>query len=209
MEEEGRQDLKLIVKSDVIGTGDAVIEALGRLPSDKIRLDVIHVGVGAVSESDVLLASASDAIIVGFRVQVNAAVNALAKRENVEIRLFSVIYELIEQIREAMEGMIEPEIREESLGQAEILQVFNISKTGKICGCAVGKGMIRSGAKARGFRDDDLIFNGGIVSLRRFQDDVKEVRMGLECGIKLDNFSDFEVGDVIDVYEYKEVAVKL
>jgi translation initiation factor IF-2 len=136
-------------------------------------------------------------------------VNALAKQEGVQVRLYSVIYELIDEVRNAMVGMVDPEFRESPLGQAKILQVFTLSKTGKICGCGVSKGVVRVGANARVLRGKELIYNGSILSLRRFQDDVKEVRQGLECGIRLDNFTDFEVDDIVEVYEYVETPVSL
>ncbi len=209
IEEESRKELKVIVKTDVQGTGEAVSDILKKLESPKIRLEIIHNGVGSISENDVLLASASDAVIVGFHVRVNPGVNAVAKKEGVDIRLYSIIYELAEQIKDAMVGMLEPELREEPLGKAEIIQIFTMSKGGKICGCSVSKGIVRASAKARVYRGDELIYNGVIQSLRRFQDDVKEVRQGFECGIRLDHFNDFETGDIIDVYEYREMAATL
>ena len=209
IEEEARKELKIIVKTDAQGTGEAVVEILKNLKSQKIKVDIIHSGVGAISENDVLLASASDAIIVGFHVRVNPGVNALAQKRGVDIRLYSVIYELAEQIKDAMTGMLDPELREESLGRSEILKVFTPSRGSKICGCSVVKGSVRVGAKARVYRGDELIYNGTIQSLRRFEEDVKTVRQGFECGIRLDHFEDFEEGDWIEVYEYKEVAATL
>lgn len=208
IEEEARNDLNVIIKTDVQGTTEAVIESLRKIESDKIRVEVIHSGVGSITENDVLLASASDAIIIGFHVRVNTGVNKLAKEEGVEIRLYSIIYELIEQVKEAMLGMLAPDVREVPVGKAEIVKIFNLTK-GKVCGCMAKEGKIRVGAHARVYREDDVIYNGVISSLRRFQDDVREVDSGLECGIRLDNFIDFEPGDVIDVYDYKEEAAKL
>jgi translation initiation factor IF-2 len=170
---------------------------------------VVLSGVGAITENDVLLAAASSAMIIGFHVRVNPGVNALAEREGVTIKLFSVIYELVEQIHDALEGMLDPVVREEDLGRAEILQMFNLSRQGRICGCNVTKGMVRVGAHARVHRNNELIYNGTISSLRRFQDDVKEVRQGFECGIRLDNFTEFNVDDQIEVYEYKESRATL
>jgi translation initiation factor IF-2 len=205
IEEESRKDLKVIVKADVQGSCEAVVQALQKLESPKIRVDVVHAGVGAICESDITLANASGALVVGFHVRVNPGVNKLASREEVEIRLYSIIYELTEQIKEAMVGMLDPELREQNLGSAEILQVFQMSKSKtKICGCMVRNGIMRVGAKARVWRDEELIYNGSISSLRRFKDDVKEVRQGFECGIRLDNFNDFDVGDRVEVYDYKE-----
>ena len=205
IEEESRKDLKVIVKADVQGSCEAVVQALQKLESPKIRVDVVRSGVGAICDSDITLASASGALVVGFHVRVNPGVNKLAAREEVEIRLYSIIYELTEQIKEAMIGMLDPELREENLGGAEILQVFALSKSkNKICGCMVRSGIMRVGANARVWRDEELIYNGSITSLRRFKDDVKDVRQGFECGIRLDNFNDFDVGDRVEVYEYKE-----
>ena len=152
-------------------------------------------------ESDILLAASSNAIVVGFHVRVNPGVNELSKKENVEIRLYSIIYELLEDIKDAMTGRLEPDRREKELGSAHILKIFELSKGPKICGCMVDKGIVKVGSKSRVFRKGELIFNGEVRSLRRFQDDVKEVRQGMECGIKLDNFMDFDVGDVIQFYE--------
>ncbi|MCJ8328783.1 MAG: translation initiation factor IF-2 [Lentisphaeria bacterium] len=208
MEEGSRKELKVIVKSDVHGTLEAVKDSLSKIESEKINLNIIHSGVGGITDNDVMLASASDAIIVGFHVRVNAGVNNVAKREEVEIRLYSVIYELIAQMKESMLGKLDPELRESVLGKAEILQIFKLS-AGKICGSKVQQGFMQVGAKARVYRDNDVIYNGDLASLRRYQDDVKEVREGDECGILLDNFKDFEIGDVIEVYEHHELEVTL
>ena len=158
-------------------------------------------GVGAITENDVTLAAASDAIVVGFHVRVNPGVNDLAEKSKVEIRLYSIIYELLEDITDALTGRLEPEKREKELGKAKILQIFELNKGPKVCGCLVEDGLVKVGSKARVFRNNQLIYNGEVASLRRFQDDVKEVRAGLECGIRLDNFVDFIEGDVIDLYE--------
>jgi translation initiation factor IF-2 len=200
MNESSRNNLKIIIKSDVKGSGEAIIDSLEKLPSEKINVDVVLAGVGAITENDVMLAAASNAIIIGFHVRVNPGVNTLAKKENVEIRLYSVIYELIEDITDALTGRLAPEKREKELGSAKILQIFAVSKGPKVCGCMVEKGLVRVGSKARVYRDGELIFNGAVNSLRRFQDDVKEVRQGLECGIRLDNF-DFAEGDLIEFYD--------
>ncbi|MCF6176183.1 MAG: translation initiation factor IF-2 [Victivallaceae bacterium] len=194
-------NLKLIIKSDVRGSGEAIADSLNKLPSDKIKIDVVMSGVGAITDNDVMLAAASDALIVGFHVRVNPGVNAIAKRSNVEIRLYSIIYELIEEIKDALTGLLAPVKREKDLGTAKILQIFAMRKGPKICGCMVDKGSIKVGAKARVIRNKELIFNGEINSLRRFTDDVKEVKAGLECGIRLDNFMDFVEGDIISVYD--------
>ena len=201
MENGKRNTLKVVVKTDVCGSSEAIVESLKKLPSEKISVEVLHAGVGAITESDVQLAASSNAIVIGFHVRVNPGVNDLAKKENVEIRLYSIIYELLEDIKDAMAGRLEPDKREKELGVAHILKIFELSRGPKICGCMVDKGVVKVGSKSRVFRKGELIFNGEERSLRRFQDDVKEVRQGMECGIKLDNFLDFDVGDVIQFYE--------
>lgn len=196
-----RNDLKVIVKADVRGSVEAINESLKKISGDKISVDVIHSGVGAITENDVLLAASAGAIVVGFHVRVNPGVNDLAKKEKVELRLYSIIYELLEDIEDALTGRLEPEKREKDLATVRILKIFALSKGPKICGCIVEKGVAKVGAKARVYRGNELIFNGEVRSLRHFQDDVKEVRQGLECGIRLDNFADFTEGDLIQLYE--------
>ena len=205
------QELRLpvIVKADVKGSVEAISEALSQFPSEKISIEIIHSAVGALTENDVLLAAASGAILVGFHVRVNPGVNKLAEKENVEIRLYSVIYELLEDIEEALTGRLAPEEREKELAWAKILQIFEVSKGPNIIGCIVEKGTVKVGAKARVHRDNELIFNGSVASLRRFKDDVKEVKAGLECGIRLDNFADFQEGDKIQIYEVELKKAKL
>jgi translation initiation factor IF-2 len=209
MAEEERDELKIIVKGDVRGSVEAIIESLLKIPSEKIRLNFIHTGVGEITENDVLLAAASDAVVVGFHVRAMPGINRVAKQEGVEIRLYSIIYELLTDIEEAMRGRLAPEKREIALGKAEILQIFRTSSSGKICGCMVQEGLIRVKANARVKREGEIIYNGQVVSLRRFQDDVREVRAGMECGIRLDNFEDFEVGDEIDVSMSEEFKAEL
>ncbi|MEA4861792.1 MAG: translation initiation factor IF-2 [Victivallaceae bacterium] len=201
LQEQEHRTLKLIIKSDVRGSGEAIEGSLEKLPSEKISVNVIANSVGSITENDVMLAAASEAIIVGFHVRVNPGVNELAKKQNVEIRLYSIIYELLEDITDALTGRLAPEKREKTLGKARILQIFELHKGPKVCGCIVDEGSVKVGSKARVFRGKHLIYNGEVASLRRFQDDVKEVKVGLECGIRLDNFADFEEGDIIDIYE--------
>ena len=201
LNEQEHKTLRLIIKSDVRGSGEAIEESLKQLPSEKIGVEVVMNGVGAITENDVTLAAASDAIVVGFHVRVNPGVNDIAEKSKVEIRLYSIIYELLEDITDALTGRLEPEKREKELGKAKILQIFELNKGPKVCGCLVEDGIVKVGSKARVFRNNQLIYNGEVASLRRFQDDVKEVRAGLECGIRLDNFVDFIEGDVIDLYE--------
>ncbi len=193
--------INIIIKSDVKGSGEAILDSLKKLPSDKIKIVVVNKSVGAITENDVLLATASNAILVGFHVKINPGVNALANEQNIEIRLYSVIYELLEDIRDAMEGQLEPNKREKDLGTGKILQIFKRSKGHNVCGCMIEKGFVKLGLKARVFRNKELIFNGEVNSLRRFQNDVKEVKAGLECGIRLDNFLDFQEEDIINFYD--------
>ncbi len=201
METGKKNTLRIVLKADVCGSMEAIVESLKKILSDKISIEVLHAGIGAITENDVLLASSTGALVVGFHVRVNPGVNELAKKENVEIRLYSIIYELLEDIKDAMAGRLEPDKREKELGTAHILKIFLLSKGPKICGCMVDKGIVKVGSKSRVFRKGELIFNGEVRSLRRFQDDVKEVRQGMECGIRLDNFLDFVEGDVIQFYE--------
>lgn len=209
MEAGKRNNLKVIVKADVRGSSEAIVESLKKLPSEKVSVEVLHTGVGAITESDILLAASSNAIVVGFHVRVNPGVNDLAKKEKVEVRLYSIIYELIEDITDALAGCLEPEKREKELGTVKILKIFTLSKGHKICGCIVEKGIAKVGAKARVYRNNELIFSGEVRSLRHFQDDVREVRSGMECGIRLDNFLDFCEEDLIQLYEIELKKAKL
>ena len=206
---DSKKVLNIIIKSDVRGSGEAIQDSLHKLPSEKIEVDVIMNSVGSITENDVILASASDAIIVGFHVRVNPGVNELAKKEGVEIRLYNIIYELLEDITEALTGQLEPEKRENDLGEARILQIFEVKKGINVIGCMIEQGSVKVGSKARVFRNKELIYNGEVTSLRRFQDNVKEVKAGLECGIKLDNFADFEEGDTVKFFEIELRKAKL
>jgi translation initiation factor IF-2 len=208
IEEGQKQTLRIVLKSDVHGSVEAIVGALSDLPQTKIALDVIHAAVGPITESDVLLASASDAIIIGFGVKVENTASGSAKREGVQIKLYSIIYELIDQVKEAMEGLLSPELRESVVGHAEVRQVFDLTK-GKVAGCYVTDGRILRSARARVLRKKQPIYDGGISTLRRFQDEVKEVRTGLECGIKLGDFSEYQPEDIIECYSLEKVAQQL
>ena len=208
-EAQDRNELNIVLKADVQGSLEAIVESIRKIKDDKITTNIVLSGVGEVTDNDVTLATASEAIIIGFNVRAMPKVNRLAKQKGVEIRLYSVIYELLEQLAEALRGRLRPETRETPLGEAEIIQIFNVSKTGKICGCSVNGGLVRIGASARVRREDELIYNGKVASLRRFKDDVREVRSGLECGIRLDNFEDFEVSDHIEIFEITELRPEL
>ena len=200
-EDANKHNLNIVIKADVKGSGEAIAQSLAELPSEKIRAEVVANGVGPISEGDIELAAATGSMVVGFHVRVNPGVNDLAKKRGVEIRLYSIIYELLEDITDALAGKLEPEKREKEIGQARILQIFELSKGPRICGCRVDSGVVKVGAKARVRRNKELIYNGEVASLRHFKDDVREVKAGLECGIRLDNFTEFDVGDEIEIYE--------
>ncbi|MBP3298358.1 MAG: translation initiation factor IF-2 [Muribaculaceae bacterium] len=199
-------ELNLIVKGDVDGSIEALSDSLIKLSTPEVQVNVLHKGVGAISESDVTLAAASDAIIIGFQVRPSAAARRDAEKEGVEIRLYSVIYKAIEEVKDAMEGMLSPEIREEITGTAEIMQTFHISKVGTIAGAIVRDGKVKRTSKVRVIRDGIVIYTGELGSLKRFKDDAKEVVSGFECGLSVQNYNNIEVGDMIEAYE--EIAVK-
>jgi translation initiation factor IF-2 len=204
----GKKILRIVLKCDAQGSLEALVGALKQIESKKVDLEIIHSAVGPISESDILLASASNAVVIGFNIKVeNLAVSA-AKSEGVQVKLYSIIYELLDQIKEAMAGLLEPEHRETVIGHAEVKQVFELSK-GIVAGCLVTNGRIARAARARVLRKRQPVYDGGISTLRRFQDDVKEVRSGLECGIKLGDFSEYQVGDVIECYQLEAIAQKL
>ena len=205
---DGKKVLRLVLKCDAQGSLEALIASLGQIQSKKIDLEMIHAGVGPISESDILLASASDAVVVGFNIKVESNAVGAAKREGVQVKLYSIIYELIDQMKEAMAGLLDPEHRETVIGHAEVKQVFQLSR-GIVAGCLVTDGRIARIARARVLRRRQPVYDGGLSTLRRFQDDVKEVRVGLECGIKLGDFNEYQVGDVIECYQLEQVAQKL
>ncbi len=200
--------LTVVLKGDVQGSVEAIVTALGQIQSKKISIDMVHSAVGPITENDVLLAAASSAIIVGFNTKTESTAAAAAKREDVQIKLYSIIYELIDQVKEAMAGMLDPENRETVIGHAEVKKVFELSR-GIVAGCLVTDGRIARTARARVVRGRQPIFDGGLATLRRFEDDVKEVRSGMECGMKLGDFNDYEVGDIIECYNLEKVAQKL
>ena len=200
--------LRVVVKADTQGSVEAIVDALKKIESPKISLDVIHSAVGTVTESDITLASASKAVVLGFHTRIDSGVSDVAKREGVQIKLYSIIYELIDEVQLAMAGLLEPVLKEVVVGAAEIRKIFELSKGGNVAGCVVGNGRIVKG-KVRIMRRKNLIFEGPILSLRRFQDEVNEARAGMECGIRLDGFNDFQVGDSIESYTLEKVAQKL
>jgi translation initiation factor IF-2 len=202
------RNLPVIIKGDVHGSVEAIASALNKLTEDnrEVRVQVLHSGVGAVTESDVTLANASKALIIGFNVRANPQARDLAKRDGVQIRYYSIIYEVIDEVKALLSGLLSPEVKEKFIGYAEIRKVFNVSKTGKIAGCFVTEGLVKRGAKVRLLRDNVVIHNGELDSLKRFKDDVREVKAGFECGLSLRNFDDIKVGDQLEVYEVVEVA---
>ncbi|MFL5837986.1 MAG: translation initiation factor IF-2 [Solirubrobacteraceae bacterium] len=207
---EGRvKELNLVVKADVSGSLEAVEDEIARLPQSEVSVNVIHRGVGGINESDVMLASASNGIILGFNVRPSADARAAAEREGVEIRTYAVIYRAIDDLKAAMEGMLEPEEVETTLGEAQVLQTFRASRVGLIAGCQVTEGRVTRGARARVVRDGTVVYTGEIASLRRFKDDVREVIDGQECGIVLKDFQDVKEGDVLEVFETRKVEREL
>ena len=208
--EEGKiKEFRLILKGDVQGSIEAISQALARLPSDKIKLRILHAAAGPVSESDVNLAKASEAIIIGFGVRPDPAAESLAEREHVEIRLYRIIYELMDQVRNAMTAALEPEKREVPLGRAEVRQTFRIAKVGIVAGCFVNEGEMRRDAQIRLVRDGTVVYDGKVASLRRVKDDVDKVANGLECGISLTNYQDIKEGDILEAYRTEVIPVKL
>ena len=200
--------LKIILKGDVQGSVEAITESLKKIQSQKIDLDIVLSAIGPISESDILLAKASGAVVIGFNTKTdNSAANA-AKREGIQIKLFSIIYELVDQVKEAMTGMLDPELRETPLGTALVKKVFELSKF-MVAGCQVQGGRITKSGRARVIRKKQPIYDGGVVTLKRFQEDVNEVRQGLECGIRLGNFDEYEEGDIIECYQLEKVAQTL
>jgi translation initiation factor IF-2 len=203
------KELNIIVKGDVDGSIEALSDALLNLSTPEIQINIIHKGVGAISEADVNLASASDAIIIGFQVRPSVSARKLAENEQIDIRLYSVIYKAIEEIKAAMEGMLSPDIEEKVLGSAEIRETFDITKVGTIAGCYVLDGIIKRTSKVRVIRDGIVVHTGVLGSLKRFKDDVKEVKNNYECGLNIDKFDDIHIGDIVEAFEEVEVARKL
>ena len=199
------QELNIILKGDVDGSVEALSDSLQKLTTEEIQVNIIHKAVGQISESDILLATASDAIVVGFQVRPSAQARKLAEKEEVEIRMYSIIYDAINEIRDAMEGMLSAEMKEEIKGSAEIRETFKISKVGTIAGCMVTEGTIERNHDVRVIRDGVVVYTGKLGSLKRFKDDAKEVRQGFECGLNIANFNDIKVGDIVEAYAMVEV----
>ena len=209
IKQAGMKDLNLILKGDVQGSVEVLADSLEKMSTEKVRVRVLRAGVGAITESDVLLASASNAVVIGFNVRPDRKAADVAERENVEIRLHSIIYELQDEITKAMYGLLEPVFKENYLGRAEVLNVFKITKVGQIAGCIVRDGLIRRDAQVKVMRNGDEVWKGKIASLKRFKDDATEVRQGVECGIDLGNFKDIQVGDFIEAFTTEKLAAEL
>jgi translation initiation factor IF-2 len=206
LQEGAVQDLNLVLKGDVVGSVEAAVSELAKIQHSEVRVSVIHEGVGGITEGDVMLASASNALVVGFNVRPNPEARALAEREGVEIRTYRVIYELTQDIEQALVGLLRRVTTEEILGEAEVRQLFRASRLGTIAGCMVINGLVRRGARVRVVREGTVLpVDTSIAQLRRFKDDVREVQDGFECGILLDGFNDLREGDVFEVYETREV----
>ena len=203
------KELNLIIKGDVDGSIEALSDSLLKLSTDQIQVNIVHKGVGAITEADVNLASASDAIIIGFQVRPTLPARKLAENEQIDIRLYSIIYKAIDELKAAMEGMLSPDIVEEITGTADVRETFSITKVGTIAGCYVTSGIIKRNSKIRVIRDGIVIFTGELGSLKRFKDDVKEVKNNYECGLNVDKFNDIKEGDIIEAFEEVEVARKL
>jgi translation initiation factor IF-2 len=203
------KELNIIIRGDVDGSVEALTDSLLKLTTEEIQVNVVHKGVGQITESDVLLATASDAIILGFQVRPSQAARKLAEKEQVEIRLYSIIYDAIEEIRAAMEGMLDAKIEEKIICNVEVREVFKITKVGTIGGCYVLEGKMNRQSKVRLIRDGIVVYSGTLASLKRFKDDVKEVSAGMECGMNIANYNDIRVGDIIEGYEEFEVKRKL
>ena len=208
-QEGGAKELPVVVKADVHGSVEAIVAALERISTDEVKVSVLHSGVGGINQSDVTLAGASDAAIIGFNVRANPQARELARREKLDIRYYSIIYELTDDIKKALSGLLEPTLRENLLGYAEIREVFNITKVGRVAGCMVTEGVVRRGAKVRLLRDDVVIHEGSLSQLKRFKDDVREVKEGYDCGMAFAHYQDIQQGDFIECFEMEEVAREL
>ena len=200
------KDLNIIVKADVQGSAEAIKQSLEKLSNDEVRVKVIHSGVGAINESDVMLAATSGAIIVGFNVRPDNAARDNAARSNVDIRMYRVIYDCINEIEAAMKGMLAPKFKEALIGHAEVRQVYKVSHVGTVCGCYVLDGKISRGCQVRLVRDGIVIHEGALASLRRFKDDVKEVQSGYECGLSVEKYNDIKEGDVIEAFVMEQIV---
>jgi translation initiation factor IF-2 len=209
MGEGGVKSLSLLIKADVQGSQEALVHALSRLSTDEVKVSVVHAGVGAIIESDVNLAIASKAVIIGFNTRADTVARKRAEEAGIDIRYYNIIYEAVDEVKAALSGMLAPEKKEAVLGMVEIRQVFRISKVGTVAGCYVLDGLVRRNARVRLLRDNVVIHDGELDSLKRFKDDVREVKGGFECGLSIRSYNDIQVGDQLEVYEVQEVARSL
>jgi len=200
------KEFNVIVKSDVHGSTEAIVSSLARFDSDELKVRVIHSGVGAINESDVTLAGATGAMLIGFNVRAMPKAKELASAQKLELRYYSIIYQLIDDVKAALSGLLSPDLHEEFIGYAQIREVFNITKVGKIAGCMITEGVVKRGAKVRLLRDNVVIHEGTLKTLKRFKDEVKEVKSGFECGMAFESYEDIRDGDVIECFEIKSVA---
>jgi translation initiation factor IF-2 len=201
--------LPVVIKSDVHGSLEAIVNSLQKMGTEEVKVQILHAGVGGINESDVTLARATGAAVIGFNVRANPQAREMAKRDNVDIKYYSIIYNVVDDMKAALSGLLSPTERERFLGYAEIRQIFDVSKAGKVAGCMVTDGMVKRGGKVRLVRDDVVIHDGTLKTLRRFKDEVREVKEGYECGMAFENYSDIQVGDRIECYEIEEVAREL
>ncbi len=203
------KELPVLIKGDVQGSVEALNGILSKIANNEVKVQVLHSGVGAINETDIALARASKAIVIGFNVRANPTAREAAKRDGVDIRYYSIIYDVADDMKKAVEGLLAPELKEKILGYAEVRQVISISKVGKVAGCMVKEGLIKRGAKVRLLRDNIVVYTGALSQLKRFKDDVKEVKEGFDCGVSFENYDDIKVGDTIECFEMEEIAVKL
>jgi translation initiation factor IF-2 len=205
LREGGRKELPVLVKADVQGSAEAIVQALEKMGTEEVSAGVIHYGVGGISESDVALAATSGAVLLGFNVRANAQAREAAERQGTEIRYYSVIYDLVDDVKQAMAGLLAPTLRETFLGNAEILEIFNITKVGKVAGCRVTEGVVQRGARVRLIRDNVVVHEGTLSTLKRFKDEVREVQAGQECGMAFEGYQDMRPGDIIECFRVEKV----
>jgi translation initiation factor IF-2 len=201
----GRKEFPLVVRADVQGSAEAIVGALEKVGNEEVAARIVQAGVGGISESDVTLAEASGAIILAFNVRAHKEAREAAERAGIEIRYYNIIYDLVDDVKAAMSGLLAPTLREERLGEAQVLEVFNVSKVGKIAGCRVLDGVVQRGAHVRLIRDNVVIHEGRLSQLKRFKDDAREVTSGQECGMSFENYQDMRAGDLIECYRVEEV----
>jgi translation initiation factor IF-2 len=209
LSENDQLELKLIIKADVQGSVEAVAEALTRLSTEKVKVNVVHSAAGAITEGDVNLAVAAGAIIIGFNVRPAGKAAALAQKENIQIRQYSIIYNVVDEVKAAMEGLLAPTRVEKTIGKAEIRQVFRISKAGNVAGCMVLEGVVRRSSGIRLMREGAVIWTGKLSTLKRFKDDVRDVKEGFDCGMAFEGFQDVKTGDIVEAFEVEEIRQTL